>query len=394
MGRRRFGAIRKLPSGRWQARYRDETGRYQTAPHTFPAKADADRWLANVEREMMRGTWVDPRGAEVLLEEWAEHYIATAIHLKPKTVAGYESLLRSVILPRFGTTPIGSIRTMAVRRWVADLDRKRGLSASRIRQAYNLLRAMLDMAIADGFLAANPCAAIKLPRLPKPDLRYLTAEQVAQLAAAMPEPFGLFVDVLAFGGLRFGEAAALRRKRIDLEEGRLIVAEAVSEVNGKLHYATPKSHRERAVVLPASIVEELADHLEEHVVPTADAFLFTASRGGPLRYSVFMRNVWRPAAKRAGMPGVTPHVLRHTAATLLIDAGASVKDVQQHLGHADASVTLNIYSGVMEGRNEELAIRLERLRDPRGRHSSVDVPEGRQKKTIKTRRRDKRRNSD
>jgi integrase len=360
-GRRRFGAVRRLPSGRYQARYRTPDGRRHAASQTFATKADADRYLNRVEMELARGQWIDPSLGRELLGAWARRYMATTVHLKPKTRASYESLLRTTILPTFEQLPLSAIRPSTVREWVAALS-ARQLSPSRIRQAYNLLCAMLVMAVTDGRIATTPCVGVKLPRLPAPKLRYLSAEQVAELAAAMRPPYGLLVEVLAYGGLRFGEAAALRRGRCDLLHGRLLVAEALAEVNGRLLFGPPKGHQERTVALPASVVAALAEHLAASVAADPAALVFTAPDGGPLRYSNFRRRAWNPAARAAGLAGATPHLLRHTAASLLLDAGASVKDVQRQLGHADAAVTLNVYSAVIEGRSDDLAERLEGIR--------------------------------
>lgn len=359
--RRRFGSLRRLPSGRWQARFRTPDGREHTAPSTFARKTDADRWLGEVETDISRGQWINPRLGCETLGEWARHYLAAAVHLKPKTHASYESLLRSTIFPRFEEWPLAAIRPDAVRRWVAELSAK-GLSASRVRQSYHLLGSLLAAAVADGVISSSPCTGIKLPRHRPSELRYLSAAQVGRLVEVIRPPYGLFVDVLAYGGLRFGEAAALRRRRCDLVRGRLLVAEALTEVNGRLFFGAPKSHQERTVILPASVLETLTDHLEASVAADGDALVFTAPSGGPLRYSNFRRRVWDPAVQGLGLCGVTPHQLRHTAATLLIDAGASVKDVQAHLGHADAVVTLNTYSAVIEGRSLEFAWRLEQVR--------------------------------
>lgn len=138
--------------------------------------------------------------------------------------------------------------------------------------------------------------------------------------------------------------------------------ETVGDVNGKIVFGPTKNYRTRWVSLPSSIAECLANHLAHNVGPELDALVFRSPEGAPLRHTNFMRDIWRPATKRAELDWVTPHVLRHTAATLLIDAGASIKDVQRHLGHADAAVTLNIYSSVMEGRSDDLVKRLEAIR--------------------------------
>lgn len=360
MGRRRFGSIRKLSSGRYQARYHLPDGTLQPAPTTFATKTEADRYLARLETDMSRGEWVDPRLGRVTVADWSRHYLDVAVHLAPKTMASYESLRRCVIVPYLGDRAVGAMNPREVRAWVAALT-ARGLSASRVRQAYTLLGAMMSAAVNDGLIVKSPCVGVKLPRLPRRDLRYLTPQQVAHLGSHMPVPFPVLVDVLAYGGLRFGEAAALRRRRVELARGRLMVAESVSEVDGRITFGHTKSHRQRVVILPRSVSEALDDHLRERVGPDPDALVFTAPEGGPLRYGNFMRRVWRAAARRAGLDGVTPHVLRHTSATLLIAAGASVKDVQAHLGHADGAVTLNIYSAVLDGRADDLAKRLDAL---------------------------------
>lgn len=342
-------------------RYVDPDGERRSAVTTYETKTEAARFLSALETDVARGQWVDPRSGQQPLVPYVKNYLATLVHLAPKTLASYESLVRSLIEPQFRDAMLADLRPSDVRTWVATMS-GRGLSPSRVRQAYNFLGAALATAVLDGLLPANPCAGVKLPRLPRPSLTYLTAQQVAHLAAAMSEPYGLLVDVLAYGGLRFGELAALRRRRVDPLHGQLFVAESLSEVNGRLHVGPTKTHQDRIVVLPRSVVTALVDHLEQHVEAGPDAFVFTGHAGQPLRYSNFRRDVWDPAVERARLRGVTPHVLRHTSATLLIGAGASVKDVQAHLGHADASVTLNIYAAVIEGRRDELAEHLELIR--------------------------------
>lgn len=374
--RRRFGSIRKLPSGRYQARYPLTDGTMHPAPQTFATKTDADRFLAQVETDMNRGQWADPRLGSVTVAEWSRRYLDTCVHLAPATVQSYESLRRSVLAPSFGPRAMSSITRGQIRSWVAELT-GRGLSASRVRQAYVLLSAMMTAAVEDGVIVKSPCMGVKLPRLPRRELTYLTPAQVARLAAEMRDPYRLLVDVLAYGGLRFGEAAALRRHRCDLPNGRVIVAESASEVEGHLIFGDTKSHRQRVVTLPRSVVAALSDHLDEHVAADRNALVFAAPAGGPLRYGNFLHRAWRPAVKQIGMEGITPHVLRHTSATLLIAAGASVKDVQAHLGHADGAVTLNIYSAVLDGRADDLGAKLDALHE-QGQRAVIETPTGTQ----------------
>jgi hypothetical protein len=162
--RRRFGRIRQLPSGRWQARYPGPDGRDRSAPLTFATKTEAARFLAQVETDLTRGTWSDPNAGDVLLSEWAKTFLTTMAALKPKTRAGYQSLVRTTINPAVGRTRVNRIRAIDVSLWLAELT-TRGLSSSRVRQSYRLLSQMLNAAQASGLIVANPCLAVRPPRL-------------------------------------------------------------------------------------------------------------------------------------------------------------------------------------------------------------------------------------
>jgi len=236
-----------------------------------------------------------------------------------------------------------------------------GLSPSRIRQAHQCLAAILEQAVDDGLLGRNPARRVELPRLGQPDHRYLTAEQVTRLGDAMLNgEHQTMVFVLAYGGLRWGEMAALRRGRVDVLRRRLDIKEAVTEISGRLSFGSPKTDQTRTVHLPAFVAEMLGHHLESVEADEA-ALVFTAPKGGPLRYSNARMAIWDPARTRAGedLADITPHHLRHTCASLMRAAGADVKAIQQQLGHRSATVTLNTYTHLFEGDLEEVAERLE-----------------------------------
>jgi integrase len=166
------------------------------------------------------------------------------------------------------------------------------------------------------------------------------------------------VEPFLFGGLRFGEAAALRRGRCDLLRSRLLVAESIAEVNGEVIVGPTKTHQQGAVVLPRFVRDHLAAHLAARP-GEPDAFVFPAPGGGPLRYSNFYRRVWRPALERAGLPGSRIHSLRHTCPSLLVAQGATVKALQAQLRHRDPALTLRVYSHLYSDEHDELARRLD-----------------------------------
>lgn len=330
----------------YRARYQDPHGDWHV--ETFDRKRDADEFLADTKREMKRGTWIDPENAEMLLREWAADWLDSKRSIKPKTRAGYKSLLRSRILPTFGDVPLGHIRPLDVETWVDAMDAEE-LSASRIRQAHQCLNAMLKAAVRSEMIFRNPAQGVELPSGTSSERRFLTAEQVATLADAFPtHEYRTLIYVLAYGGLRFGEAAALRRKDADLLRKRLVVAENLSNVGGELIFTDTKNHRVRTIQLPTFVVEMLARHMED-VDDDPEALIFTSPKGHPLRYSNFRRNFWNPSREEAGLPDLTPHDLRHTCASLLRAMGADAKAVQAQLGHSSVQVTLDTYTHLFEG---------------------------------------------
>jgi len=347
-----------LPSGRFQVRYPTPDGRVIPAPNTFRTKTDAARFLTNVEADQQRGRWVDHTLGRGTLAEWAGRYLATTTHLKPKTRQGYDSLTRTLILPALGQMPVGSVRPIHVREWVSSMT-ARGLSSSRVRQAYLLLSQMMAAAEESGMVGVNPCRGIPLPRLPEPEPHIVTPAQVAAIAAEIRPPYDLFVNLLAYGGLRIGEAFALRRTSVDELGRRLIVRESVADVNGRRIVGTTKSHQQRTLTLPATVFAALTEHLYETVPAAEAAFIFPNTVGGPLDYTNFMRTVWRPAVKAAGLMVVTPHDLRASCASWVVDAGGSVMDAGARLGHAKGTVTTRHYARAIQGRDVEVAERLD-----------------------------------
>lgn len=192
---------------------------------------------------------------------------------------------------------------------------------------------------------------------------FLTADEVESLASVIREPYSTLVHLLAYGGLRWGEAAGLRRKRCHLLRSRIEVAESLSEARGQLHFGSTKTYRTRAVVIPSFLRDSLAEHLAREVETDANALVFTSTNGQPLRNSNFRRQVWYRAVADAGLPdGLRIHDLRHTCASLLISQGAHPKAVQAHLGHSSISVTMDRYGHLFPSDMEALAEALDRVR--------------------------------
>jgi len=190
-------------------------------------------------------------------------------------------------------------------------------------------------------------------------MRIATVDQVAAIAERVPARYRALVLVAAFGGLRWGELAGLRRKRVDLERGT--VAEQLLEVNGAFSVGPPKSAAgRRTVTLPAVVVEALAEHLARYTAKSSEAYVFLSSQGRHLRRSNFNRRVWQPATRAAGIEGLRVHDLRHTAGTLATAAGGSLLEVMDRLGHSTTVAAVR-YQRVMADRDAAIARELNRL---------------------------------
>jgi len=341
---------------RWRVRYRDPAGRERAK--SFARKQDAERFLRHAEADKLRGQWVDPRQGRTTVRELAERWYATTVTLKAKTREDYRSLLHNHVLPAFGERAVASLDTLAVRGWLAGLV-SGGLSPSRAKHAYYVLYAVLEAAIQASALVRNPAAGVRAPRSHSREMHFLSAAEVERLAEAIVPPYGVLVRFAAYTGLRAGEIAALRVKRLDLLRGTVRVVEAASEVSGRLITGPTKTHAERTVRLPRFLRDELAAYLASPP-RDRDAFVFTAPKGGPLRHHNFYKRQFCPALVRAGLPAqIRFHDLRHTCASLLIAQGAHPKAIQAHLGHSSIQVTMDRYGHLFPDALGHLADRLD-----------------------------------
>lgn len=241
-----------------------------------------------------------------------------------------------------------------------------GLSASRIGQAYRLLSMILSSAVDNDYLTKNPAASVRLPRTPKREQHFLSASEVSRLVDAAQPEHRTLVLVLAFCGLRWGEAVALRWRRVN--GSKLDIRESASEADGKLWFGPTKTYESRSVPLPGFLVDALAHHPNRR----PSGLVFTSSRGGPLRGNNWRRRVWHPALERAELPPIRIHDLRHTCAALLVSAGHSAKAIQQHLGHSSITVTMDTYGHLFPEEQDRIAASLDALWG--GAHSRTIPP--------------------
>lgn len=359
----------------WQVKYRTPDGAARS--RTFRLKRDADRFAREVESSKDAGLFVDPRRSEVTVGDWAARWLDDKANLTPATRERYRGVIASHVVPRWGAVQLGAVRHEDVQEWLNGLD----LAPASVRKVHRVLSQALDYAVKAGRLTRNVARGVSLPRVQPAEKRYLTHEQVAELADAVGPRWRVLVLFLAYTGLRWGEVAALRVSRLDLLRRRVIVAESVTPVAGVLTFGAPKTHERREVPLPRFLAREL-EALITGKGP--DSFVFVGPRGAPLRARAFQTGVLSPAAEELGLcrpklgedgrPALDavgrpvfvghfhPHEFRHTAASLAIASGADVKVVQQMLGHKSATMTLDQYGHLFPDRLDVIADALESAR--------------------------------
>ncbi|MFW5415430.1 site-specific integrase [Nocardiopsis sp. CNT-189] len=354
---------KRRPPGRWKVRYIDPTGTERS--ETFQKETQAQDRRTELEGQLNKGTYRDPKDGRKKLREIAEAWFAAQRDLERSTKNGYRGHLDLYVLPRWGDIAVADIKRDDVEKWVTRLVEEPGaagrpLGPSQVRRIHNVLSMVLDSAVASNRIGANVAIGVKLPRLPLSEHVYLDHAQVERLAEAAGE-YRAFVLTLAYTGIRYGEAAAIRARAVDVERRRIRVAEAFGRDAGEVYVTTPKTHERRSVPVP----EFLAPELEALVQGRAPGeWVFASPGGGMLRYDNFRRRVFGPAVEKAGLSdlGITAHKLRHTAASLAIASGADVKVVQTMLGHKTATMTLDLYGHLFPDRLDEVAVKMSTAR--------------------------------
>ncbi|MGO1505257.1 MAG: tyrosine-type recombinase/integrase [Brachybacterium sp.] len=351
--RRSFGALRKLPSGRWQASYLDPHGKRVNAPETFTAKIDADAWLSVQRAALETGTW---RGKpdDTTVGEYVESW-KTTLNVSHRTRYNYEASIRRWILPTFGATPLHQVTPAAVRRWVATFPESKPAARA---QAYTVLGRVFRDAVAEGKIPDSPvrvrgAADYRTAR----EGHALTVPEVTALAAKMPDTERLAVMLAAMCALRPGEVLALRRRDVDRSAQVVKVrGTASAKIGGSTPIGPTKTASSvRDVHYPAELDGMIRDHITEHAAPGAAGLLFPmpSDPARPVAYSTWGGH-FRSAAKAAGLEDVKPHDLRHTGATLAADTGATVRELMARLGHTSPTVAIR-YQHAAKVRDKSIA---------------------------------------
>ena len=361
--RRRFGSVRQLPSGRWQARYQGPDGLVRPAAETFPTKTSAEQWLIRTEADILESDWIDPDAGLILFAEYATAWIDERPSLRPKTIQLYRYLLRRHLATTtgFGSRMISDIREAQVRRWRKEL-LDSGVSVVTAAKAYRLLKAIMNTAVDDGLIRRNPCRIKGAGEERSPERTVITMPQVFELADAVDPRYRALILFAVFTSLRWGELAALRRADIDLGSRAVHVRRSLTEMPGGGYlFGPPKSDAgQRTVVFPELIRDDLTWHLARFTSADDDALVFTSPTGSPLRHGNFRRRDWLPTLASTGLIGLHFHDLRHTGNHLTAKAGANLRELMDRMGHSTTRAAL-IYLHATREQQQAVADAVDKL---------------------------------
>ena len=402
-----FGTVEVMNSGRFQARFVCPLdGRRYTAEMTFDTRQAADAFLVK-ERRLIESDpdgWLPPKERRARRTAEAEAKIAgeesfnsfadrwLPMHaarrdkdLKPRTVANYERLLQ-LLVGEFGDTPLRAFNGRQVSAWYAGFQRNH---QTQRRQAYQVLKMLMDAAVREGIIPVNPCQ-VELVGSSKAATKVtiVTEEDLAAIVREMPERHRLMVQLAAWCALRFGELTELRRKDVErvataeADRYELVVERGVVRVTQgrrtRVIVGTPKSDAGiRRVSVPPHLNAEVADHLERFVGDDPEALLFPGGSGNNhLSNSSFVGKAptpakggkaakpghgWYRARALAGRDDLKFHHLRHTGAVKAAHAGATLADLMGRLGHSTPAAAM-LYQHAAKGRDAVIAEEMSRGR--------------------------------
>jgi len=334
-------------------------------------KKDAEILLTQLLNQRQMG--IDVPSARLTsgayLEQWLDAYAKA--NVGTKTYLRYESLIRIHIAPAIGSLPLAKLRPLHIQNTYG-LMRQNGLSPRTILQAHRVLKEALKHAVGWQLLGRNPADSVEGPKVPRAEIRVLSASDVeALIRVAEKTQWGALTHIAVMTGLRMGELLGLRWQDVDLDTGRIYVRQTLQWLSGGRYvFQPPKTHRSaRSVALSPATAERLRGHRKEQIesrlllgAAWSDEhdLVFVTSIGTPMQPSN-IRRAHCQILKRAGLPaGIRFHDLRHAHATLLLKEGVHPKIVSERLGHAGISITLDTYSHVIPGLQEEAAAKLDR----------------------------------
>jgi len=362
---------------RYRARYFAPDGKRKGKSFPDGQKRLAEQWLSTITADVARGDFIDPNASRTTFQEFAEKWLANQSG-DPNTRASMESQLKLHAFPRIGSRQLGSFQPSHIREFVTQLEAS-GMSGAYARVIFSNVRAVLSAAVEDGCLRRNPCNSrtVAPPEMGTRRVVPWPPERVFAMRGAMVERFRPMVDLGAGCGLRQGEILGLCVDDLDFDSGTLNVVQQLKLSLSKAVFAPPKGGKLRDVPLPDPVAEALQEHMKRfppvevtlpwmraNGQPVTKRLIFSGPNGGHVWRTSLNEDHWKPALAKVGViPKAKSrehaaarehgmHALRHFYASVLLDAGESIKALAEYLGHSDPGLTLKVYAHLMPSSRE------------------------------------------
>jgi len=364
---------------------------------------------SDIEKFYNKGTWdniildtirqadivITDRNHESLFKSLSQNVIVHPAYISDeevfkyttdRTQESYQYLIRKHIIPSLGGIPLSELQPQNIQSYYAGklkdgrADGKGGLSARSVVYHHRILSKALDYAVKMGLVVRNVAKVVQPPRMARNKMNTLSLEEVTRfLDAARETDYFVFFGTLLYTGLRRGELLALRWRYLDIDSGKLSVVETAYKLsNGDYIIKEPKTpHSRRTITLSTSLVELLKAYRADQellriqlgVTLDIDDFVFIRQDGSPINPNA-VTLAFRRILNKAGLKGIRIHDLRHTHATLMLKAGIHPKVVSERLGHATVAFTLDTYSHVLPGLQEEVAEKFDAIFDGNANENS------------------------
>ncbi|MFB8381066.1 tyrosine-type recombinase/integrase [Streptomyces rubiginosohelvolus] len=348
---------------RYRARYISPDGTEKSKSFPDGQKRRAEAWLSQIEADMTRGQYFDPRAGRLTVRQHADRWLASLTQ-DPGTFVGTKQRIRLHVVPHLGSRSLDSLRPIHIREWLRKLE-DAGVALSYQRVIFANLNAMLGSAVDDRLIPENPCRSSSV-KTPKPEPRRIvpwSRQRVLAVRSALPDRYRAMVDLAGGCGMRQGEVLGLSPDDVDVPEGVIHIVRQVKLINGRQVFALPKGGKTRTVPLPEVVARALEAHSAQFEprpvtlpwrsldgVPTTAALYFPNAEGRAVIRTVFNSKAWQPALDAAGVPRGRDngmHALRHFYASVLLDTGENIKALSEYLGHHDPGFTLRTYTHLM-----------------------------------------------
>lgn len=378
--------VRKLPSGKWQATVRDRSGgRYS---FTDPLKSVVKRWAAEQEAAIARGDFRDPRLGEIRIADWHDR-VSRSRGIEAVTKDKNASLWRTHCEPEWGKWPMAAVTRLEAQAWVDRLRSTRRarhqgrdvtrddedvplLSAATIHDAVHIMSQLYSAAMREHppLVLVNPFDRLELPRIEPRPVEFFEHDEAEALYAAADAIGAQWRTLIELGtevGLRPGEIYGLHGHRVDWLRSQIQVIDVMTRKGVRQWPKSKKSHR--VVPVEAYILEGMSALMAGR---PRDSLVFTAPEGGPVTDGHFRNRVWYPAVRAAGIRRFPPRIMRHTAASWLVQDGVPLYDVQALLGHEDYATTQR-YAHLAPDAHSKVIESWKRRRDARLTHETEEA---------------------